>query len=181
MKISKCPKCHKESGFLSFRKVQRGNTKYPYVCHYDKKKYALQMEDYLDGKRKSKPNGRTCCSIRIDQAEDLDFEDNWFEKYWKTIKRIHSKYYRYEFMSQIELKEFLNEIPMHARLEKTRQTFVKHKHWKEDWAFCEKLLEKGGYALDPRRKIMKDIYFKIEFGTRNKEYKHGFLHALFLD
>ena len=42
MKIAKCPKCRKKSGFLAFKNVQRGNKKYPYVCHYDKKKYEQQ-------------------------------------------------------------------------------------------------------------------------------------------
>ena len=181
MKISKCPKCRKEHGFLAFRTVQRGNKKYPYVCHYDKKKYQLQMKDYLSGRQKSKPNGRTCCAIRIDQAEDLDFVEDWYNEYLKTIKRIHTKYYRFGFMNQKKLRKFLEGTPYNFRIEKTRQAFVKDKHWEIDWRFCENLLKKAGYSLDPRRRIMKEIFFRFEIGHDKKGYKTEFLYAVFLD
>lgn len=38
-----------------------------YVAHYDPKKYRKQMEDYKAGRRKSRPNGRRECKLRINR------------------------------------------------------------------------------------------------------------------
>jgi hypothetical protein len=36
-----------------------------YVAHYDPKKYQKQIKDYKAGRRKSRPNGRRECKLRI--------------------------------------------------------------------------------------------------------------------
>ena len=38
-----------------------------YFAHYDPKKYQKQMKDYKAGRRKSKPNGRRECKLRINR------------------------------------------------------------------------------------------------------------------
>ena len=181
MKIAKCPNCGKENGFLAFRQVQRGNKKYPYVCHYDKKKYETQKIEYLSGRRKSKPSGRKCCNIRLFDTMRMDFAGDWFVKYLKIIKRIHTKYYKFGFMNKNELKKFLEDPPGNLMLERKRQEFSEDTHWKEDWTYCENLLKKAGYLLDPRKRIMKDIFFRFEFGSSHVGHKNAVLGWIFLD
>ena len=38
-----------------------------YVAHYDPKKYQKQMKDYKARRRKSRPNGRRECKLRINR------------------------------------------------------------------------------------------------------------------
>jgi hypothetical protein len=38
-----------------------------YVAHYDPMKYQNQMEDYKAGRRRSRPNGRRECKLRINR------------------------------------------------------------------------------------------------------------------
>ena len=60
-----CPKCGK-SGFLCRRWVKSGidprydsrKYYYYYVGHYSPEKYKKEMEDFRNGTRKSRPNGR---------------------------------------------------------------------------------------------------------------------------
>ena len=42
-----------------------------YVAHYDPKKYQIQMEDYKAGRRRSRPNGRRECKLRIKRFEEF--------------------------------------------------------------------------------------------------------------
>ncbi len=181
MKIAKCPRCHKKSGFLAFRKVQRGDKQYPYVCHYDKRKYEKQKIEYLSGRQKSKPSGRKCCNIRLFDTMMMDFVGDWFLEYLKIIRRIHSKYYKFGFMNKVELKIFLEDPPGNLMLERKRKEFAENKHWNEDWKYCEQLLRKAGYLLDPRIRIMKDIFFRIEWGSNRVGHKNAVLGWIFLD
>jgi len=183
MKITWCPNCHQENGFLAFRSVQRGNKKYPYICHYDKKRYEQQKKDYLQGKRKSKPTGRKCCNVRLFDAVRLHFSGKGFVEYFKTLNRIHSKYYRFGFLNNNkEIKNFLNGTFGSRGLEKTRRAFVNDEHWNEDWKHCESFLKKAGYSSDLiRKKIMVDIVFDIDQRVGKKGFKSEFLWNVFLD
>lgn len=47
MKITTCPKCQKNGGYLAFRQAGNSKTKYPYVGHYDSSKNSRTRWCYL--------------------------------------------------------------------------------------------------------------------------------------
>jgi len=182
MKIAQCPNCRKENGFLAFRKVKPRNQKYPYICHYDSDLYEKQKNNYLSGKRKSKPTGRKCCSISLFSAVTLNFSEEWFAEYLKIIKKIHQKYLKYGFMTKDQFVNYCNRPPTMYAIKRIRDLFVKNPHWSENWQSAENLLQKAGYSdILIQKKIMKDIYFRFELRRTIKGFKHEFLFLVFLD
>ncbi len=183
MKVKNCPNCRRKNGFLAFREVRIGNQKYPYVCHYDSNKYEKEKKDYFSGKRKSKPNGRTCCNLSLFKVSTLDFSEDWFEDYVKSIKKIHRKFLRFGFMNNEELNEFVANTHEMFRLGKIREEFIKNPHWKDEWKQSQRYLKEAGYSdALAKEKIRKDIYFRFELkrGKKN-DFKHQFLSNIFLD
>lgn len=76
MRVYRCTKCEKRGGYLVFRSTKKNNYKYPYVGHYDSLK-------------KSK---RTWCSLNKAQLNQIEFNEDWYEKYIRLIRKIQIKY-----------------------------------------------------------------------------------------
>ena len=183
MRVVECPNCRKKDGFLAFRTVKYRNQKYPYICHYDPSRYQEQKKNYILGKRKSKPTGRRCCSISLFDSTKLDFSEEWFKDYLELIKKIHTNFLRFGFMSFEELKELCKGVPEMFKLEKTREEFIKNPHWQNEWKHSQLLLEKAGYSKDlAKKKIRDDIFFRFELSrVKINDFKHQFLYTVFLD
>lgn len=65
-------------------RVQSKQYKHPYVGHYDSSKYKQEMIDYKNGKRKSRPNGRTWCKIQTTLKEgesrsEWELLSDWYD------------------------------------------------------------------------------------------------------
>jgi hypothetical protein len=52
---------------ISCYRITYGKYLQYYVAHYDPEKYEKQMTDYRAGRRKSRPNGRRECKLRINR------------------------------------------------------------------------------------------------------------------
>lgn len=181
MRIEKCPKCHKEGGFLTFRQTKILSRQYPYVGHYDPTKYSKEKMSYANGKRKSKPNGRRWCLITDFEMLNVDFLDNWYCEYLKLVKRIYQKYNQHGFRD-LDYVKIMCEIPHSINLERIRQEFMEEKEWKQIWEKADELLRQNGFPeCDTQKRIRSDILWKHVFFRTDSKHPDEILTRILLD
>jgi len=71
--------------------------KYAFVRHYDEKKYLKEKKLFEKELRKRKPEGKIQHSITLFQATRIEIDEEWYQDYFKLIKKIYQKWRKIDY------------------------------------------------------------------------------------